>query len=359
MSTSPSLLDWSRFLQPLQETLAAAPGPLSASELRAKLSEKKKPGKADIERLMDEEVARGNAYRWDKGKTARYWTRSPESEAREPLLERLAGADEPATADEYRKGLGIEVPADVVQRLLERLVEEGRCARFKPVTKSKGPRYWAGDHDNYARRMMLALLDKPKTKKQPAWTWAELAKPLAASLEGFSEDRLSAILQSLLDSGEVHKALKFKPKDVDRYSTRPPDLVALVRESFAEIYKKFAPAGVSVAEVNAAAGVVLGIAARPASGDLAATVLAVLAELKRERYGHTGLVPIPDVRRQVAAELGPNSARHDVLDNVIIGLRNAGKLNILPLNDATGVSAEERNDAIPDGGMTWFYLELR
>lgn len=331
---------------------------MTVAQLRTALSAKKKPAVADLQALLEQAVERGELHRWEPvtGKTLRYWTHSQDALARQALLEALTKADDPLAADEYQKLSKVDAPASQVKTLLEQLVAEGKCQRFEPLKKDLF-RYWAGDPDRYTRRIVLGVLAKGKGKAAGPLTWAELAKALRVPLKGASEDQLSQILQDLLDTGKAFKGLRFAANKPETYSNRPPDLVAVVRESFGDIYKKFAKAGVSAEEVDRAARSFLGMTTPAKTSDLASEVLEAFAELKREKYGHSGLVPIPEIRRSIAARLGPESARHDVLDDVIKGLVRDRKLNIIPLNDATGVSIEDRNEGIPGSQETWFYLE--
>lgn len=360
MTENQALKDWSGLLPALRETLENATAPMTPAQLRTGLTAKKKPSAAEIQALLDDELPRGEIHRWHPatGKTPRYWTRSAESVVRPRLLEVVRAADEPITVDQIKKLKTIDAPPDLLKTLLDDLVAEGECRRFEPLKKDQ-VRYWAGDLEAYQGRLMLQVLTKGKGKAAAPMTWAELAKPLKKSLNDVSEDELSKILQTLVDNGVAFKSLRFKPNEPERYSTKPPDLVQHVREAFGELHKKFANAGISAEQVNQAARTVLGAASQAPSTDLPSAVRTVFGELKREKYGHTGLVPIPEVRRVIAERLGPQAARHDVFDDVIKGLVKAGVLNIVPLNDATGVSVDDRNDAIPGTQETWYYLESR
>src|SRR5207249_9714477 len=60
--------------------------------------------------------------------------------------------------------------------------------------------------------------------------------------------------------------------------------------------------------------------APPNPEELAEVVLAEFEDLRRERYGRSGLVPIHEVRRRIADRFGPATARHDVLDEVVLDL---------------------------------------
>jgi hypothetical protein len=360
MTENRALTDWSGLLPALRETLENAAAPMTTAQLRTGLTGKKKPSAAEIQALLDDELPRGEIHRWPPatGKTLRYWTRSPESVVRPRLLEAVRAADEPISADEIKQRKLVDAPAPLIATLLEELAAQGECRRYEPLKKDQF-RYWAGDPDAYQDRLMLQVLEKGKGKTAAPLKWAELAKALKKSLKDVSEDELSQILQRLVDTGVAFKSLRFKPSEPDRYSAKPPDLVEHVREAFGELHKKFAKAGVSAEQVDQAARTLLGIVSHAQSADLPSAVRTVFAELKREKYGHTGLVPIPEVRRAIGGRLGPQAALHEVFDEVIKGLVKSGALNIVPLNDATGVSIDDRNDAIPGTQETWYYLESR
>lgn len=360
MSVPPPLTDWSALLPAVQDLLERSDSPLPAKEIRTRLPAKKKPSLGEIQALLEGAAGRGEIHRWDPvtGKTPRYWTRSPVAIAEASLVQCLSAAKEPLTADEYRKLAKIDAPTGLVTKLLDERVAEGKLRRYAPIKKNQD-RYWAGEPRTYYARVILQVLAKGKGKTAAPMAWSELNKALKTALKGVSEDELSQVLQYLIDNGEAFKSLRFTATGPDKYSTRPPDLVALVGESLNEIRKKFAKAGVSAEQVDKAARTALGAATQTTTNDLPSEVRKIFAELKREEYAHTGLVPIPDVRRVIAARLGPDAARHDVLDEVIKGLVKSGALNIIPLNDATGVAIEDRNDAIPGSQETWYYLESR
>jgi hypothetical protein len=91
--------------------------------------------------------------------------------------------------------------------------------------------------------------------------------------------------------------------------------------------------------------------------DLKEEIVRTFEELRRERYSHTRLVPIWDVRRSIRSRLGEDAARHSVLDKEILSLWRDGRLRLVPINDGRGATPEEMQDAIPGEHQTWFYLE--
>jgi hypothetical protein len=86
-------------------------------------------------------------------------------------------------------------------------------------------------------------------------------------------------------------------------------------------------------------------------------ILRIFEELRRERYHHTGLVPIPELRRSIRARHGEAAARHDVLDAKVLDLWRGGRLRLVPINDGRNIGPDEIGEGIPGAHETWFYLE--
>ena len=96
-------------------------------------------------------------------------------------------------------------------------------------------------------------------------------------------------------------------------------------------------------------------AAAPA--DLSQAVYAAFEELRRESYSHTRLVPIHEIRRKIAENYGPQTARHDVLDEPIRELWRQGRVRMVALADLQRATPEQLNDSVPGVNETLFYLE--
>jgi len=96
----------------------------------------------------------------------------------------------------------------------------------------------------------------------------------------------------------------------------------------------------------------------PSSSELAEAVLAEFQELHREHHGRSGLVPIHEVRRRITDRFGPPAGRHDVLDQVILGLWRENRLGIEAISDLGHATKEQLNDGIPGHNGTLFYLEV-
>jgi hypothetical protein len=96
----------------------------------------------------------------------------------------------------------------------------------------------------------------------------------------------------------------------------------------------------------------------PLPGQLADTVLAIFAEFRRERHSRSGLVPIHEVRQRIAEQFGPTAARHDVLDEAILGLWRDKRIGLEGISDLGSATEQQLNDSIPGEGNTIFYLEV-
>jgi hypothetical protein len=95
----------------------------------------------------------------------------------------------------------------------------------------------------------------------------------------------------------------------------------------------------------------------PLPDDLAGKILAEFEELHRERHGHTGLVPIHEVRQRIADRFGPEAARHNVFDGQVQLLRQQQRIRMVPISDLRDATREQLNDSIPGVNETLFYLE--
>lgn len=98
--------------------------------------------------------------------------------------------------------------------------------------------------------------------------------------------------------------------------------------------------------------------AAPSHDELTNAVLAMFHELLRERFGHTGLVPIHEIRRHIATQFGPAAGRHDVLDEVIMELWRERRIGLEGISDLSGATEQQLSDSIQGVNTTLFYLEV-
>jgi predicted transcriptional regulator len=91
--------------------------------------------------------------------------------------------------------------------------------------------------------------------------------------------------------------------------------------------------------------------------ELAEAVLREFEELRRERHGFSGLVPIHEARMRIAENFGPTAARHDAFDDAVFELRQSGRLRLVAISDLSKATSEQLNASIPGNSETLFYLE--
>jgi len=98
-------------------------------------------------------------------------------------------------------------------------------------------------------------------------------------------------------------------------------------------------------------------AASAMPADLASVAFAVFQRLLRERFQRDGLVPIFEIRREIARKHGPQAGSHDVLDNPILTLWRNGQVRLVSISDTRGARSDELEDSITDAYETLFYME--
>jgi hypothetical protein len=95
----------------------------------------------------------------------------------------------------------------------------------------------------------------------------------------------------------------------------------------------------------------------PSQSELAEAVMAEFRDLRRERHGSSGLVPIHEIRQRIVERFGPTAGRHDLLDEVILGLWRSQRLGLEGISDLGKATNQQLNDGIPGVSGTLFYLE--
>jgi hypothetical protein len=152
----------------------------------------------------------------------------------EVLIRALDREDEPLSALQIRRKLSgpYKLKPEQLGQILEEEVDSGKIHRFSPY-RSKSPRYWTRDPDQYARAMILKMLGK---RPQPQ---NELLSGLKASLRGYSEDRLRQSIQALKTEGQIRELPHFvRSRAARRLSLQPPDPREYLRDAIDWIAKE-------------------------------------------------------------------------------------------------------------------------
>ena len=99
------------------------------------------------------------------------------------------------------------------------------------------------------------------------------------------------------------------------------------------------------------------VEAQPTAAELEKSLFEAFEELRREKYQRSGMVPIYEIRRQVAARLGPTAARHDVFDEAAKQLWRSGRVRMVSIAEPDKATTDQLRDSIEGIGETLFYLE--
>jgi DNA-binding PadR family transcriptional regulator len=90
---------------------------------------------------------------------------------------------------------------------------------------------------------------------------------------------------------------------------------------------------------------------------LEAEIMDIFHELLRERFANLDMVPIHEIRREVAERHGAYTASHAVFDDLFLGLRREKKLRLISISDRSRATFEQLRDSIVGVGETFFYAE--
>lgn len=85
----------------------------------------------------------------------------------------------------------------------------------------------------------------------------------------------------------------------------------------------------------------------------------VLETIGRIAPTNGDLVPVHEVRRRIAEQLGPEAASHHVLDQIIRNLRSDRKIRLIAISDNRGMTEQQLADSIPGLNETLAYVSIR
>ena len=91
--------------------------------------------------------------------------------------------------------------------------------------------------------------------------------------------------------------------------------------------------------------------------DVGVAILDAFNELLRDKYHHTELVPIPEVRFLVRQRCGVLAAGHDIFDRKARELADQRRLYLTAISDLRKATPEQLAEGIPGMGETIYYME--
>lgn len=252
--------------------------------------------------------------------------------------------------------------------LAQRLDEMAKRGEVFVLSKFRGAKqYWTRDLESYAREEMRRQLSGgPLTR-------SELKSKLKTKLNEVSPTRQDAIFKTLLEQGEVQKLPRYVGARADRFSTRAADPRDYVVHALEKVRQALAKAGISRAEVDAAACAIVeqwnhqpvnggeaisasAFTPRPSEPlDLPTAILSRMEEIQ-PRAGEGAMVYIPELRR--AAEFLHKD--RDEFDRALWDLVRAGRVAVHRYDHAMTLSETERADLLQDdSGQFYHGLSLR
>jgi DNA-binding PadR family transcriptional regulator len=212
------------------------------------------------------------------------------------------------------------------------------------------------------RRLLKAEIEKILSK--PAGKQLGLLKQMAAPLL-VSLGREKLVAEEIAErSGKASYQLTERGKtELARGGQHPGTIFSLSGAAINELLR----------HAGAAAGADVKVTAQPPAHDVPApkpahqapqlsddTVIGEAKDLLRERHGHTGLVPIFELRRRIKAKFGDLPASHSDLDGRLKRLRREYRLRLVSISDRSRATAEELSESVPGEEEMFFYVgELR
>jgi hypothetical protein len=83
----------------------------------------------------------------------------------------------------------------------------------------------------------------------------------------------------------------------------------------------------------------------------------VFDNLLTEKFSSLDMVPVHEIRKSIAEQLGAKSASHAELDKIMLDMRRSKKLNLISISDRSRATPEQLNDSVSAVGEIFFYAE--
>ncbi len=266
----------------------------------------------------------------------------------EVVIKALDQTMQPVTANRIRELLTgpFKVSEERLTQLLEEQVSAGRIHRFAPSGRSKQPRYWSRNIEDYAREQMLALLgQRPQTQ-------SEILRKLKTKLAGYGEEKLKGILSRLVGDKDAQHLPPLIGGRAARYGTKPPDPRDYLEDAFAKLSKKL---GISRDEIINAARSLAPKPVNNTQSDLSEKLLARMVQVKLAA-AQGGLVPLNELWQSLQNE-GWDKAG---FDRTVLSLAENYRVSLQRHNFPASLNEQERAELVADGlGNYYIGIALR
>jgi predicted transcriptional regulator len=95
----------------------------------------------------------------------------------------------------------------------------------------------------------------------------------------------------------------------------------------------------------------------PTTAQLEAAVMDIFQELLRGRFANLRMVPIHEIRSEVARRFGQHSVSHADFNDRLLDLRRTEKVRLISIDDRSRATSEQLRDSVFAVGETFFYME--
>jgi hypothetical protein len=83
----------------------------------------------------------------------------------------------------------------------------------------------------------------------------------------------------------------------------------------------------------------------------------IFQELLRGRFANLRMVPIHEIRSEVAGRFGQHSVSHADFNDRLLDLRRTEKVRLISIDDRSRATSEQLRDSVFAVGETFFYME--
>ena len=266
----------------------------------------------------------------------------------EVVVKALDQLTQPITAKQLRERLTgpFKLSEDRLAQLLEEQVTAGRVHRFLPLGRSKQPRYWSRNMDEFAREQMLNLLSR-HTRTQ-----TELLRKLKTRLSGYSDEKQKALLSRLVREKVVQNIPPLIGSRTARYCTKPPDPRDYLEDVVAKLSKKL---GLSREEILNAARLLSSAPVNNTQNDLSEKLLARMVQVKLAA-AQGGLVPLNELWQSLQNEGWDRAS----FDRTVLSLAEHYRVSLQRHNFPASLTEKERAELVTDGlGNYYVGIALR
>jgi DNA-binding PadR family transcriptional regulator len=93
------------------------------------------------------------------------------------------------------------------------------------------------------------------------------------------------------------------------------------------------------------------------AAQLEKAVMEIFDELLRGRFANIRMVPIHEIRNELATRFGPHSVSHAGFNELLLDLRRTDRVRLISIDDRSRATPDQLRDSVSAVGETFFYVE--